>query len=149
MADIGQLEQVILNLSVNAGDAISEKGRIVIETRPVRLEKSDREMIRDLEPGEYVMISVSDTGCGMSEEVQAHVFEPFYTTKGKSGTGLGLSSVYGIVKQHGGAITFYSEPGIGTTFKVYLPAPLRSPGKEKRGTSGDCAATRQSSRGGR
>jgi signal transduction histidine kinase/CheY-like chemotaxis protein len=140
MADIGQLEQVILNLSVNAGDAISEGGRIVIETRPVRLEKSDREMIRDLEPGEYVMMSVSDTGCGMSEEVRSHIFEPFYTTKGKSGTGLGLSSAYGIVKQHGGGITFYSEAGIGTTFKVYLPAAPEAESAERENTvvsSGD------------
>ena len=129
--DPAQIDQIIANLAVNARDAISGVGSVIIETQNVELDEEFFSSHVGLQPGHYVMLSFSDTGAGMDREIMDKVFEPFFTTKkaGK-GTGLGLSTVYGIVRQADGLITVYSEPGQGTTFKIYLPRTSKGPEEE-------------------
>ena len=142
--DPHQMEQVLMNLALNARDAMPEGGRLTLETANVRLDSAYPRPCQGLEPGLYVTLAITDTGCGMDEETESHVFEPFFTTKevGK-GTGLGLSTVFGTMRQTGGGVSVCSEPGIGSTFTVFLPASRttvaseESPAREeeaKRGT---------------
>jgi len=125
-ADPGQIEQVIMNLAVNARDAMPNGGKLTVTTANTTLDKNQLKHFPNLGAGDYVMLAVADTGTGMSEEVKAHLFEPFFTTKppGK-GTGLGLSIVYGVIQRHGGTITADSPRGDGTTFTIRLPLEAR------------------------
>ena len=128
LADAGELEQVLVNLAVNARDAIAGEGTITVETSVQMIDEDAARAHIDLRPGRYVRIAVTDTGSGMTPEVASQVFEPFFTTKGPgAGTGLGLSTVYGIANRYGGFVTVYSEVEVGTTFKVYLPVTDEEP----------------------
>jgi signal transduction histidine kinase/ActR/RegA family two-component response regulator len=122
-ADAGSFQQVLINLCLNARDAMPSGGDIVVKTERVNVTPAFAELYADVKPGRYMVLSVADTGHGMTPEIRQHIFEPFFTTKPVGqGTGLGLPTVYGIVQQHEGAIHVFSEPGRGTTFKIYLPA---------------------------
>jgi signal transduction histidine kinase len=118
--DAFRFREVLLNLTTNAIDAMPEGGRLTLHSSNIELDESAVSRLSGVAPGHYVLVAVADTGVGMNQEVQAHIFEPFFSTKG-NGSGLGLSSVYGIVQQSGGHIVVDTQPGIGTMFQIYLP----------------------------
>ena len=127
-ADPGQMEQVIMNLAINARDAMPRGGKLTISTSNITIDQKTWFRNRSLEVGEYVMLAISDNGMGMTSDVKSHLFEPFFTTKGLGkGTGLGLATCYGIICQSGGDIRVYSEPNSGTTFRIYLPRTDATP----------------------
>jgi nitrogen-specific signal transduction histidine kinase/ActR/RegA family two-component response regulator len=133
-ADPSQLEQVLINLAINARDAMPKGGSIVIETRKVEIDKTNLRQYPSLRPGQYVTLTVSDTGTGIDPETQSRIFEPFFTTKPPGrGSGLGLFTVFGIVEQSGGAIAVHSEPGAGATFKIYFPRSDQAPAAKRQG----------------
>jgi CheY-like chemotaxis protein len=134
--DPSQIDQIMANLTVNARDAISDVGRITIETQNKTIDKAYSDSRLGFKPGDYVRLTVSDDGCGMDNETLENIYEPFFTTKGVGeGTGLGLSTVYGIVKQNDGFIDVYSEPGQGSVFKIYFPSHQGSTKGEKYGSA--------------
>ena len=148
-ADRTQLEQVILNLTLNSRDAMPAGGRLVVETGHHHFSSSSRNRPRELGAGDYVTISVTDTGMGMDSETRDHIFEPFFTTKSRSrGTGLGLATTYGIIKQSGGSVFVESEPGHGTAFRIFFPMVMReSPAAGASGAAvGSTPAGRRSGR---
>ncbi len=143
-ADPGQIDQVIMNLAVNARDAMPQGGKLTIETASVTLDENFARTHAPLTPGDYIMLAISDTGVGMDSETQSRIFEPFFTTKGAKGTGLGLSTVYGIVKQSGGFIFVDSQPDRGTAFRAYFP---RVNGREEAAAAQDSLSLPRPDRG--
>jgi PAS domain S-box-containing protein len=143
-ADPGQIDQVIMNLAVNARDAMPQGGKLTIETASVKLDENFARTHAPLTPGDYIMLAISDTGVGMDSETQSRIFEPFFTTKGAKGTGLGLSTVYGIVKQSGGFIFVDSQPDRGTAFRAYFP---RVNGREEAAAAQDSLGLLRPNRG--
>ncbi|MBE9531234.1 MAG: hypothetical protein IME98_00335, partial [Proteobacteria bacterium] len=121
-ADKGSIEQLLMNLVVNANDAMPGGGELLIKTANVYFDKETSKGVKEAKPGRYVMVSVQDTGVGMEKAVAERIFDPFFTTKGKEGSGLGLSVIYGIANRHGGWINVESEPGQGASFNFYIPA---------------------------
>jgi signal transduction histidine kinase len=140
LADAGHMHQVLMNLAVNARDAMPKGGKLSIALMNLDITESHPRQMAGIEPGSYVKLIVADTGVGMSEQVQEHLFEPFFTTKGNQGTGLGLFTVYGIVRQSGGYINVDTALDKGTVFEIFLPR-IRVPNAEAGQAGSDCAAS--------